>query len=275
LVLRRISPVLPGSLIAVGLAIVAARLFPLAEAGVATVGTIPSGLPSFGLPTTNPLDYLQLAPGAIGILVVGYAEGLGVARTYATRQQQAIDPGRELLGLGVANVAAGLSSGMIVNGSVSRTAINASAGAKTQVSALVTAALTLLTLLFLTGVFEGLPRAALAGVVIAAVWDIIDVRMLRMLYAVSDEPLFSAAGILHRPDFVASVAAVLGVLVFGNLEGLVIGVALSLLLLLARVSRPHITTLGHVSGTDHQYADLERDPDAEPVPGITVLRVEG
>lgn len=275
IVLKRISPVLPGALVAVGLGIVAARLFPVADAGVATVGTLPRGLPRFEIPTTNLRDYLQLVPGALGILIVGYAEGLGVARTYAARQAQEINPGRELLGLGLANVASGLSSGMIVNGSVSRTVINASAGAKTQLSALVTAALTLVTLLFLTGLFTGLPQAVLAGVVIAVVWGLIDPHMLRMLYALSNQPLTRAAGFVHRPDFFASVATVLGVLVFGNLEGLVIGVAISLLLLLSRAARPHVTELGHVPGTQHQYADLERDPEGEAVPGITVLRVEG
>lgn len=273
--LKRLSPVLPGALIAVGLGILAARLFPLAEAGVATVGTLPRGLPRFGVPTTNLQDYLQLLPAAAGILVLGYAEGLGVARTYATRQAREISAGRELLGLGLANVASGLSSGMIVNGSVSRTVINATAGAKTQVSGLVTAAMTLLTLLFLTGLFTGLPQAVLAGIVIAAVWDLLDPRMLRMLYAVSDEPLTRPAGIVHRPDFVASLATVLGVLVFGNLEGLAIGIAISLLLLLSRAARPHVTELGHVRGTRHHYTDLERDPEGEAVPGITVLRPEG
>lgn len=275
LVLKRVSPVLPAALIAVGVAIVAGRVFSLADAGVETIGTIPAGLPSFGLPTTNFFDYLQLAPGAIGILIVGYAEGLGVARTYAARQQREIDPGRELVGIGLANVAAGLSSGMIVNGSVSRSAINAASGAKTQLASLFTAALTVVTLVFLTGMFEGMPRSALAGVVIAAVWDLVDVRMLRMLYAASDQPLTRVAGILQRPDFLASLGALLGVLVFGNLEGLIVGVGISLVLILSRVSRPRIVTLGRVPGTDHLYGDVDRNPESETEPGMIILRVDG
>ena len=150
----------------------------LDERGVDIVGHIDSGLSSLGLPEVAAADYLALAPSAIGVMLVGFAEGLGAAKTYAAQEHYEIDANRELLGLGAANLGAGLSSGMVVNGSLSKTAVNGSAGARSQVSGLVVAALTVLTLLFLTGLFETLPEATLAAVVIAAVIELIDIPAL-------------------------------------------------------------------------------------------------
>jgi anti-anti-sigma factor len=171
-------------------------------------------------------------------------------------------------------MAAGLTSGMVVNGSLSKTAVNGGAGARTQVSGLVVAAMTIVTLLFLTGLFENLPEATLAGVVIAAVWELVDVRSLRRLYRLSTEPLARISGLTARPDFLAAMAALTGVLVFDTLPGLFIGIAVSLILLLYRAYRPHIATLGLVPGTTGQYGDMERHPENVPPVGITVLRVD-
>jgi anti-anti-sigma factor len=136
-------------------------------------------------------------------------------------------------------------------------------------------ALTVVTLLFLTGLFEELPDATLAAVVIAALVELVDVRSLVRLYRIYTRGLGKIYGVAARPDFIAAVAAMLGVLVFDTLPGLFIGVIVSLLLLLYRVSRPHMAVLGHVPGTRSQYADVERHPENEVVPGIVVLRVEG
>ena len=124
------------------------QVFGLDERGVDIVGRIDGGLPSLGLPGVAAADYLALAAAAIGVMLVGFAEGLGAAKTYAARHHYEVDANRELLGLGAANLAAGLSSGMVVNGSLSKTAVNGSAGARSQVSGLVVAALTVVTLLF-------------------------------------------------------------------------------------------------------------------------------
>jgi anti-anti-sigma factor len=185
-----------------------------------------------------------------------------------------VDANSELVGLGAANLAAGLSSGMVVNGSLSKTAVNGGAGARSQVSSLVVAAMTVVTLLFLTGLFENLPEATLSAVVIAAVWELIDVRSLARLYRLSTQPLARGSGLVARPDFLAAVAALLGVLVFDTLPGLFIGIGVSLALLLYRASRPHIATLGRVPGTEDQYGDIERHPENETAEGVTVLRVE-
>ena len=174
LVLRRVAPVVPAPLAAVILGIAAVHAFGLQHHGVEIVGHISGGLPSFGLPHVPAADYLKLTGPAVGIMLVGFAEGPGVAKTYAARDGYQVSPDRELIGLGAANLAAGLSSGMVVNGSLSKTAVNGSAGARTQASGMVVAVRTVVTLLFLTGLFEDLPEATLAGVVIAALIELVD-----------------------------------------------------------------------------------------------------
>jgi sulfate permease, SulP family len=273
LLLRRVAPVVPGSLVAVLFGIVVVQLFALDEHGVDIVGKIDSGLPALGLPDVAAVDYLKLAPGAVGIVLVGFAEGLGAAKTYAARHHYEVDANCELVGLGAANLGAGLSSGMVVNGSLSKTAVNGAAGARTQLSGLIVAAMTVVTLLLLTGLFQSLPEATLAAVVIAAVIELVDFPSLAALYQVYTRRLGSAYGVAAHPDFVAAVAALAGVLVFDTLPGLFIGIAMSLLLVY-RASRPHIAVLGRVPGTSGQYGDLERHPDNQQAPGIVILRVE-
>jgi SulP family sulfate permease len=211
LALRRLAPIVPGSLVAVLLGIVAVKLLHLDEHGVSIVGPIKSGLPSFGTPNVHLKDFGTLVAGGIGVMLVGFAEGLGAAKTYAAREHYEIDADRELLGLGGANIAAGLSSGMVVNGSLSKTAVNGSAGARTQLSGLIVAALTILTLLALTGLFEDLPEATLAAIVIAAVIELVDYHALIELYRAHTERLGHEFGFVSRPDFIAAVAALLGV----------------------------------------------------------------
>ena len=273
--LRHYAPVVPGSLVAVIVGVVAVDLFDLADKGVAIVGEIDSGLPSLGTPDGVGFDdYLAAAFSSLGIMLVGFAEGLGAAKTYAAREHYEIDANRELIGLGAANLGSGLSTGMVVNGSLSKTAVNGSAGARSQVSGLVVAVLTVITLLFLTGLFENLPEATLAAVVIAAVIELVDISALRGFYALYTKRLGRIYGSAARPDFIAAVAAMLGVLIFDTLPGLVIGIIVSLFLLLYRTSRPHIAELGRVEGTTGQFADIERHPGNVAVPDVPVLRVE-
>jgi sulfate permease, SulP family len=272
--LRQVAPVIPAALAAVVFGVAAVKLLDLSSHGVAIVGHIESGLPSFGLPDVAADDYLKLAASAIGIMLVGFAEGLGAARTYAAKEHYEIAVNRELVGVGAANLAAGLSSGMVVNGSLSKTAVNGGSGARTQLSGLTVAALTIVTLLFLTGLFEDLPEATLAAVVIAAVVELVDVPALRRLYRVYSGPRGSPVALAVRPDFVAACAALLGVLVFDTLPGLFIGIATSLLLLVYRASSPHVAVLGKVPGTHRQYGDLERHHENTPVPGVLVVRPE-
>lgn len=270
--LRRWLPAVPGALVVVALGIAATWVFGLDAHGLDVVGPVPSGLPPLGLPPVPADTYLELGGGAVGIALVGFAEGLGAAKSYAARDGYRVDANRELVGLGVANLGAGLASGMVVNGSLSKTAVNAGAGARSEVSALAAAALTLVTLLFLTFLFTRLPEPTLAAVVIAAVVELIDVRALRELYRMRTRRLGAIYGLAARADFAAALAAMLGVLVFDTLPGLVIGVVLSLGLLLYRASRPHIAVLGRTP--TGLWIDRDRAPDAVPAPGIVVVRVE-
>jgi high affinity sulfate transporter 1 len=267
--LRRFAPVVPGSLVAVAFGIVVVEL--LDPGGVDIVGAIDSGLPSVGLPDASASDYLDLAAGAVGIALVGFAEGLGAAKTYAARHHYEVDPNRELVGLGAANLGSGLASGMVVNGSLSKTAVNGAAGAESQASGIVVAVLTVVTLLFLTGLFETLPEATLAAVVIAAVIELVDVPALVRLYRIWTRRLGRIYGPAARPDFIAAVAALAGVLLFDTLPGLFIGIGVSLLLLLYRASRPNVAVLGRLP--QGHWVDLARG-EAEATPHVAVLRVE-
>jgi high affinity sulfate transporter 1 len=276
LVLREVAPKVPASLIAVLFGIALVQLFDLDDKGVDIVGHIGSGLPSFGLPDGLDLsDYLTTASAAVGVMLVGFAEALGAGKTYATRHHYDIDANRELVGLGAANIGAALSSGMVVNGSLSKTAVNGSAGARTQLSGLVCAVMTVITLLFLTGLFEKLPEATLAAVVIAALVELVDFPALAELYRLYTRRLGQIYGPAARPDFIAAVAAMLGVLIFDTLPGLFIGIVVSLLLLLYWVSKPHVAELAGVPGQPALFVDRDRHPETQPAPGVVVARVEG
>jgi MFS superfamily sulfate permease-like transporter len=275
LVLRRFVPLLPGSLIVALGGIVATSLFSLQDHGLAIVGHIDAGLPSVGLPDISWSDFPALVGGSVGVMLVGFAEGLGAAKIYAAKEGYDVDPDHELLGLGISNLGAGLASGMVVNGSLSKTAVNGSAGARSQLSGLTAAALTLVTLLFLTGLFEKLPEATLAAIVIAAVVELVDIASLRRLWRVRAGRVVRTYRLTARADFVAATAALLGVLIFDTLPGLVIGIAVSLILLIARTSRPHIAALAPV---DHRvgapWVDMARTSGLTPPAGVLVVRVE-
>jgi SulP family sulfate permease len=210
---------------------------------------------------------------------VGFAEGLGAAKTYAAKHGYEVDSNRELLGLGMANLGSGLSSGMVVNGSLSKTAVNGAAGARSQVSGLTAAVLTVITLLFLTGLFENLPEACLAAIVIAAVIELVDIDALRRLWRAGTGPLVAVAPYTRRADFLGAVTALLGVLLLDTLPGLVIGIGVSLILLIARTARPNIAVLVRAADPDERgraiWVDRRRNPGISPVPGVLVVRVEG
>ncbi|MFI8527598.1 SulP family inorganic anion transporter [Promicromonospora sukumoe] len=273
---RRTMPFLPGSLVVVLLAIGATILFGLSDQGLAVVGHIDAGLPQVGVPDVTAAQFAELLGGAVGLMLIGFAEGLGAAKTYAARWGYDVDPNRELVGLGLSNLGSGFVSGMVVNGSLSKTAVNAGAGARSQISALTAAALTVVTLLFLTGIFEQLPLATLSAVVVAAVVELVDIRSLRRLWRVRTSRLARVYQVTARADFMAAGAALLGVLVFDTLPGLVIGIAVSLVLLLARTSRPRVAVLAPVGDEmDRPWVDSGRNPDYPTVPGVLVARVEG
>lgn len=275
--LRRWLPVVPGSLVAVLVGIAAVPLFDLVAKGVAIVGPIQAGLPTVGLPQGRGVaDYLMLVASAAGVVLIAFAEGLAAAKAYADKDGYDIDPNQELIALGAANVGAGLTSGMVVNGSLSKTAVNGSAGARSQLSGVTVAILVVVTLLFLTGLFENLPEATLAAVVIAAVVELVNVPSLVRLYRVWTGRLGGIYGWAARADFIAALAALLGVLVFDILPGLFIGIGVSLLLLIYRASRPQVATLVRASdgGDEGHWVNAAAHPELTGRDDVVVLRVE-
>jgi sulfate permease, SulP family len=255
---------LPGKPVALGvvvLAIIAATLLGLPALGVPITGEIPAGLPTLAGPALRLRDVEGIIPLAAGCLLLAYIEGVSAARTFAAKHGYTLDPRQELLGIGAANLAAALGHGYPVAGGLSQSAVNDKAGARTAL-ALVFASVTLaLCLLFLTGLLENLPKAVLAAVVLTAVYGLLDFPAMLRMFRVS------------RLDFLAAALALVGVLLLGILQGILLAALASILLMLARVSRPHIAFLGRVPGTN-SYSDLDRHPENEPLPGVIAFRPE-
>ena len=255
---------LPGKPIALGvvaLSIVAASVLGLPALGVAITGEIPAGLPTPQLPALRLRDVEGIVPLAAGCLLLAYIESISAARTFAAKYGYALDPRQEFLGIGAANLATALGHGYPVAGGLSQSAVNDKAGARAPL-ALVFASMALaLCLLFLTGLLENLPKAVLAAVVLTAVYGLLDFPALRRMWRVS------------RLDFYAAAVALGAVLLLGILEGILIAALASILMLLARVSRPHVAFLGRVPGTS-SYSDLARHPENEAIPGVIAFRPE-
>jgi sulfate permease, SulP family len=258
---ERMMPGKPVALGVVGLAIAAATLFGLPSRGVPTTGEIPAGLPSLAGPALRLRDVEGIVSLAAGCLLLAYIEGVSAARAFAAKHAYALDPRQELLGIGAANLAAAMGHGYPVAGGLSQSAVNDKAGARTPL-ALVFASITLaLCLLFLTGLLENLPKAVLAAVVLTAIYGLLDFPALLRMWRVS------------RLDFYAAAIALVAVLLLGILQGILLAALASILLLLARVSRPHVAFLGRVPGTN-SYSDLTRHPENESLPGVIVFRPE-
>jgi MFS superfamily sulfate permease-like transporter len=198
---------------------------------------------------------------AAGCLLLAYIEGVSAARTFAEKHGYPLDPRQELLGVGAANLAAALGQGYPVAGGLSQSAVNDKAGARSPLALVFASATLALCLLFLTGLLENLPKAVLAAVVLNAIYGLLDFSALLRMWRVS------------RLDFFAAAAALAGVLLLGILQGILLAALASILLLLARVSSPHIAFLGRVPGTD-SYSDMDRHPENEPPPGVVIFRPE-
>jgi high affinity sulfate transporter 1 len=262
LLLRRLVPKWPRALIVMALTIVAASTFDLADHGVAVTGDIPTGLFSVGIPHVDASDLGALVLGALAVVFVGYSESLAAARAMAARHGYEIDANQELIAQGMANGAAGLVGGFPVDGSLSKSSVADAAGQRTQTASLIDAGFVLLTLLFLADLFEQLPSATLAAVVIDAMLGLITFAEMRRYFVVS------------RSDFVFFSGAMFGILFFGIIAGILIGVVLSLLLLIARSSRTSVRPLGRKPASDVFHA-LGDQPDLETTPGVVVVRVDG
>jgi high affinity sulfate transporter 1 len=260
LVLGRWLPKVPGVLIAVVLAIAAASVFSLADRGVSLVGSLPKGFPPLTVP--SPVSDLPLlAAGAVGIALVALTDTISTASAFAARTGQEVDGNGEMIGIGAANVAAGFFQGFPVSTSGSRTAVAEQAGAKTQMTGIVGAALIVLMLVLAPGLLNNHPNPTLAAVVIAASLSLADIPGTVRLWR------------QRRTEFVLSVAAFLGVALLGVLQGIAVAVVLSILNVFRRAWWPYQTTLGRVPGVAG-YHDREMYPDAEQLPGLVIFRFD-
>lgn len=257
----RLLPGRPVALCVVVLSIAAAYVLGLAALGVPTTGHVPAGLPTLDFPALRLRDVEGIVPLAAGCLLLAYIEGVSAASAFAAKHGYKLDPRQELLGIGAANFAAALGHGYPVAGGLSQSAVNDKAGARSPL-ALVFASLALaVCLLLLTGVLEHLPKAVLAAVVMTAIAGLFDLPAIAHMWRVS------------RIDFYAAAAAFAGVLLLGILQGILLAAMASLLMLLLRLSRPHVAFLGRVPGTS-TYSDLARHPENEPIDGVLVFRPE-
>ncbi len=259
--LRKLAPLVPAALAVVVGSILAVELFDLESRGVKVVGDIPDSLPAFGLPDASGSLVADLAATAFVITLVGFMESIAVAKVYARRHRYPLDANQELIGLGAANVAAGLFGGYPVTGGFSRTAVNDNAGARTPLASIVTALIVLATIAFFTPLLSSLPNAALAAIIIVAVAGLVDVAEMRHIARVK------------RSDLIGLGIAFGATLVLGIELGIAVAVVGSMLVVFARMSMPHSAVLGHVEGTT-SYRNLDRFPEAETYEGITIVRVD-
>ena len=231
-----------------------------APEGVRTVGVIPTDLPGLMLPALSQDQWLSLVvPGSL-IALVGFVETVSVGHALAAKRKQRINPNQELLGLGAANIASGLSGGYSVTGGFSRSVVNFDAGAQTPMAGVFTAVGILLATLFLTPWLTHLPHATLAATIMIAVWGLIDWHLPKVLWRYS------------KRDFAAYAITVLVVLGMGVEAGILAGVVFSVLALLAAVSRPHMAIVGQVPGTEHFRN--EKRHKVELMPGVVSVRVD-
>ncbi|MCA9668596.1 MAG: solute carrier family 26 protein [Myxococcales bacterium] len=259
--LKRYAPRAPRALIVVVLGTVAVWLLGLADKGVAIVGTVPAGLPSLSLP---PLDWAamrKLAPIAITITLVGFMESISVAKAVARRHGYEVDANQELVGLGLANLAASLTGAYPVAGGFGRSAVNDQAGANTPLASLITAAVMGVSLLLFTPLFYYLPKAVLAAIIMVAVAGLVDLSEVKHLWRVK------------RSDLVLLLLTFGATLTLGIEEGIAVGVGASLLWFVVRTTRPHTAVLGQLPGKEI-YRNVANFSEARPVPGALIVRVD-
>ena len=260
-VLQRTLPKWPGVLVVVIVSIAIASIFDLEGRGVSLVGALPQGFPPFTIPQVSLSDWGTLAIGALGIALVSLTDTISTASSFAARTGQEIDGNREMIGIGAANVAAGLFQGFPVSTSGSRTAVAEQSGAKSQVTGLVGAGAITLILLFVPGLLRNLPQPTLAAIVISASVSLADIpATLRLWHQ-------------RRTEFIQAMAAFLGVVLLGVLPGIALAVVLSILNVFRRAWWPYQAVMGNVPGVAG-FHDVASYPDAERLPGCVLFRFD-
>ena len=261
LLARWLVPKLPAPLIVVVIATAASAALGLAQYGVAVVGEIPAGLPGISVPNLQVRAVLDVLPAALGIFVVSFSDEILTARSFAGRRGQHVRADAELTAMGVSNLAAGISQGFPVGASGSRTAVNDQIGGRTQFSGLMAAGVVALVLLFLTAPMQYLPKAVLGAVIVSASVGLIDPDAWRGLARISKVEVGLAA------------TTMVGVIVFGVLQALLVAVALSVIDAIRRSAKPHDAVLGWVERLG-RYADVRLHPSAKLSPGVLVYRLD-
>lgn len=260
--LKRLAPSVPAPLVAVVVGIAAVYLFQLDAGGVSVIGTVPAGFPLPSMPFVKASDVGALVYEALGIVVISFCSAMLTARSFAAKHHYEIDANRDLIALGLSNLASGISQGFVISGADSRTAISDSVGGKTPLTALVAAAAMLAVLVFATAPLAYLPHTALAAVLISAALGLFDVPTLKELYRVSPA------------EFRHALVAMLGIITVGVLPGVLIAIGLAILRLLALASQPSDAILGQIEGDDGFY-NIEGQPRAQTIPGLVLYRFDG
>ncbi|MFO8231907.1 MAG: solute carrier family 26 protein [Longimonas sp.] len=259
--LKRWSKAIPGALVVVVLGTGAIWLTGGNEAGVSIVEEVPSGLPSFVIPAFSWADMQALIPGALTISLIGFMESIAVAKVYARRNGYSLDANKELVGLGVANVAGAFFQSYPTTGGFSRTAVNAEAGAKTNVAGIISAVVIALTLLFLTPLFYYMPNAILASIVMVAVAGLVDWKEAMYLWRVD------------RRDLALMALTFVATLTLGIEEGILAGVIVSLIAIIYQSATPHTAIMGRLPDST-TYRNLKRSPDAITRSDVMIVRMD-
>jgi high affinity sulfate transporter 1 len=252
----------PVALVVLVASIVATGVFHLDKYGVRLIGDVPKGLPLPSLPAVSRQDVNALLPLSAACFLLAAVETSAIGRMFAARHGYRLDASQEFLAVGSANLFAGLFGGLPISGGTSQSLVNESGGARTPLSGLISAGVIVLVALFLTGLLRDLPQPVLAAIILAAVTGLVDVHALREIWH------------FDRREFAVTAAAILGVLGSGLLNGVLIGVALSIFLLIRRAATPRVTEVARVPGTNH-FADVVRHPENQRVAGVLVVRPEG
>lgn len=259
--IEHFAPRAPAPLIAVAAGIAGMSLLGLQQYGVSIVGNIPKGLPSFHLPDLS--IAAQLWPGALGIALMSFTESIAAGRVFATNDEPTPKANRELLATGLANLGGALLGSMPAGGGTSQTAVNRLAGARTQLSELVTAGGTLVTMLFLAPLVAQMPNATLAAVVIVYSIGLVNPAEFRAILKI------------RRTEFAWAIAALIGVVALGTLQGILVAIVISLVALSHQAADPPVYVLGRKPGTNVFRKLTSEHPEDETFPGLLMIRTEG
>src|SRR5438105_8331866 len=233
----------------------------LESRGVKLLGEVPQGLPALGLPAIHSADWDELLPLAFACFLLGAVETAAIGRMFTAKHGGRLDANQEFLALAAANLASGLGRGFPISGGMSQSLVNEGGGARTPLSGALAAGIILVVVLFFSHLLSALPQPVLAAVVLVAVAGLFKLSTLKQLWRVD------------RPEFVVAMAAILVVLGSGLLRGVMIGAIISLVQLIRRASKPHVSFLGRIPGSK-RFSDCERHPDNQPEPGVLIFRPE-